>query len=242
MISKFYKFFIPTLLVFSVVSCAKVNVEALKKTNDVALVSVFGEKSVDVSKATGGSIAGLVSKAAQGDETSMEKRINYVKDVILEQADAILGFNVIPERTVISKQSYKSIDDKNANRFGGFAVADGYKQLMGNETAKITQAIKDVEKADGAMIVTFTARLVKRGGIVGAENGYMWGDMTFYLYDRAGQLILQKTVSNESDTITKIRMGGFSAANFDKMIKETIVKDLKEIKAFIEEAKSKKKA
>lgn len=241
MISKFYKFLIPTLLVFSVVSCAKVNVEALKKTNDVALVSVFGKESVDVSKATGGSIAGLVSKAAQGDETSMEKRINYVKDVIIEQADAILGFNVLPERTVISKQSYKSIDDKNANRFGGFAVADGYKQLMGNETAKITQAIKDV-KADGAMIVTFDARLVKRGGIVGAENGYMWGDMTFYLYDRAGQLILQKTVSNESDTITKIRMGGFSAANFEKMIKETIVKDLKEIKAFIEEAKTKKQA
>jgi len=232
MISRFSKFLIPFLMVFSVVSCAKVNVDALKKTKKVALISVFGKESVDVNAATGGDLAGLISEVAQSDE----KRITIVKNRVLKEAPSILGFKVLPESSVISKRSYKSIDDKNANMFGGFIKADGYKQIMGNETAKILQAFKGVKGADAAMIVTFNARLTKRGGIVGAENGYMWGDMTFYLYNRAGELILQKTVSTESDSITKIRMGAFSAANFDKMIGETIVKDLKEIKSFINES------
>jgi hypothetical protein len=236
MISRISKILIPALVLFTAASCGKVDVEALKATNTVALVSVFGKESVDVSKATGGSVAGLISKAAQGDETGMAGRIDNVKNVILKETPAILGLKVLPERSVINAKSYQAIDDANANRFGGFVKAKGYKQIMGNETAKIVQAIEAVPNADGAMIVTFDTRLVKRGGIVGNENGYMWGDMTFYLYDKQGQLILHKTVSNESDTITKIRMGAFSAEPFNQMIAETITKNLKDIKAFIDKS------
>jgi hypothetical protein len=237
--SRILKFVLPILLIFAVTSCAKVNVEALKKTKRVAVISVFGKESVDVSKATGGDLAGLISEVAQNKETSMKGRITNVKDRIIKKTPSLLGFRVIPESSVIRKRAYKAIDDKNANMFGGFTKAKGYKQIMGNETEKIVQALKSVKKADAAMIVTFNARLTKRGGIVGAENGYMWGDMTFYLYNRKGELILQKTVSNESDSITKIRMGAFSAQNFNKMINETIAKDLKEIKVFMTEAMSK---
>jgi hypothetical protein len=240
MISRFSKFLVPVLVLFAAASCGKVNVEALKTTNTVALVSVFGKESVDVSKATGGSVAGLISKAAQGDEASMAGRMENVKDVILKETPSILGLKVVPEKSVINAKSYQAIDDKNANRFGGFVKAKGYKQIMGNETAKIVQALEAVKNADAAMIVTFDTRLVKRGGIVGNENGYMWGDMTFYLYDRQGQLILHKTVSNESDTITKIRMGAFSAEPFDKMIAETITKNLKSIKEFIDKSMEQK--
>lgn len=238
--SRLLKLVLPVFLIFSLASCAKVNVEALKQTEKVALVSVFGEESVNVKGATDGNIAGLISKAAQSDEASMDKRINHVKNVILKKTPSILGFKVIPERYVINKKSYKAIDDKNTNRFGTFVKADGYKQIMGNETEKVLQALKGVKSADAAMIVTYSARLEKSGGIVGAENGYMWGDMSFYMYNRKGELILQKTVSNGSDTVTKIHMGGFSAANFDKMIAETIEKDLKDIKTFMKESMAKK--
>ncbi|MBU2510445.1 hypothetical protein KJ966_03875 [bacterium] len=229
------KFLIPVLAVFLVASCGKINVEALKSTKNVALISFMAEESIDTSAVTQGSIQGLVANAVQGDATDMKPKMVSAKNRILKQAPSILGFKMIDENQVIKKKSYQAIDDSNANMFGNFVTPKGYKVIAGNQTENILQAIKEVKGADGAMLITLKCRLVKGIDTIAGGTAILWGDMTFYLYNKSGEIILQKTASEPSDTTTTQAHGVFAGGNLQKMVDEVIDKDLKAINAYIKE-------
>ncbi len=233
------KFLIPVLAVFLVASCGKINVEALKSTKKVALISFMAEESIDTSAVTGGSIQGMVANVVQSDALDMKPKMVSAKNRILKKAPAILGFKMISERQVINKKSYRAIDDSNANMFGNFVTPKGYKVIAGNQTENILQAIKDVKGADGAMLVTLKCRLVKGVDTIAGGTAILWGDMTFYLYNTAGEIILHKTVSEPSDTTTTQAHGVFAGGNLPKMINEVIEKDLKAINAYIKDEMAK---
>jgi hypothetical protein len=239
--SIFVKCLIPVLILFMAASCGTINVDAIKKTKNVALVSFIAKPEIDTSAATGGSIQGMIADAAQSDASDMTPKMITVKNAILKKAPAVLGFKVIPEKYVINKKSYKAIDDSDATRFGSFIAPKGYKVILGNENEKILQGIKELKTADGAMIVSLGMRLGNANGLIGTATAAMWGDMTFYVYDKTGQLILQKTASEQSDTEAKVIAGVYHAGNFPTMAQEVIDKCFKSIRAYIDEESAKVK-
>jgi hypothetical protein len=237
--ARLIKLLIPALILLMVASCGKINVDALQKTKKVALVSFIAEPEIDTSAATGGSIQGMIADAVQGDARDMKPKMVSVKNTILKRAPAILGFKIISEKYVINKKSYKSIDDSDATRFGSFIAPKGYKVILGNENEKILQAFKELKTADGAMIVTLKMRLGQANGLIGTATAPLWADMTFYVYDKTGQLILQKTASEQSDTETKVIAGVYHAGDFPKMADEAITKGFRAIKVYIDEETAK---
>ncbi|MFH2132038.1 MAG: hypothetical protein ABIK68_16805 [bacterium] len=232
-----FKILLPVSLLLFLSSCGMntVNVDALKKTKSVALISIMSEQSVDTSKVDEGSLLAMVANhVSSSDATDMTNKVDKLKQHILSKSSAIFGFRMVSENQVIGSKTYKSIDDSNKNMSNLVAPA-GYKRIFSNEKKALDLAFKDLKGVDAAMIVTLKMRLVKGIGAVGVGKSFLWADMTFYLVDRQGNLILHKTASNESDTSALRVMGVFNGSDIEKMALESVDKDLREVATWMQE-------
>ncbi len=238
-----HKILLPIALIFLVASCLPgTNIEALKKTRKVALISVMSDDTVDTSNVTGGSLIGMVANATQGDATAMAGKLTKVKNLLIKRSGAIFKFKMVPERQVVSQKGYKAI---TTSPLVSMIAPKGYKVIAYNEKEKIAAAIGKLNGVDAAMIVSLKCRLVKQSDWIGAGGrAILWGDMTFYLIDKKGESILWKTVSNPSKTTAYHNHGVFVGADLQKMINEVIETNLKEIAVYMQKElkKSVKKA
>jgi hypothetical protein len=236
--SRLLKIIIPLSLVFFLASCGSINsvkVDAYKKIRKVALISIFSKQEIDTSKVDEGSLLAMVTNTvANSDATDMTDKVLRLKSHVLKKSGSIFGFRMVPEKRIIRRKAYKSIDDSNKN-MANLVAPSGYKRIFSNEKEVVAKALKGVKGVDAAMIVSLQMRLVKGIGALGVGKSYLWADMTFYLVDKQGNLILHKTASNESDSWALRVKGIFNGNDIQKMAVEAVDKDLKEIAAWIKE-------
>lgn len=239
MMSRMIKILVPVALVLFLSACGvnKVNVDAYKKTKRVALVSIMSKNTIDTKKVDEGNLLAMVANKASSTNnkaTQMDDKVAGLKSYILNNSSKIFDFSMVPEKRVLNRKSYKAIDDSSKDLANLVAPA-GYKRIFANEKDAIAASLKGLKNVDAAMIVTLEMRLVKGAGALGVGRAFLWADMTFYLVDRQGNLILHRTASNESDSHTMRAMGVFKGSDLKKMALEAVEKDLKEIDAWIEE-------
>jgi len=237
--SRILRMILPLALVFFLGSCGinKVNVNALKQTKRVALISIMSKSKIDTSKVDEGNLLAMAANLASQTNRKaalMDDKVDGLKSYVLANSSKIFGFSMVDEASVINQKAYKAIDDSNKNMANLVAPA-GYKRIFSNEKAAIDASLKGLKGVDAAMIITLEMRLVKGVGALGAGKAFLWADMTFYLVDRQGNLILHRTASNESDSSTLRVMGVFKGNDLEKMALEAVEKDLKEIQAWIQE-------
>lgn len=230
---RFFKIIIPITLVFFMASCGMntVNVDALKKTKKVALISVFSEQTVDTKAVSPNPLMAMAVKAAQDDKgTDMVNKMNLVANHVIKKAPSIFGFRMVPERQVLKRKAYKSINDSNKN-MSNLVAPNGYKRIFSNEKPAIEKALKGLN-ADAAMIMNLKARAGK-SAIPG--KAVVRVALTFYLVDRQGNLILHKTVDEEADGSIACVYGIFNANELGKKVVQAIDKDLKSIATWMKE-------
>ena len=246
--SRLIKLLIPVTMMFFLASCGinKVNVDALKKTKRVALVSIMTENKIDTSKVDEGNLLAMASNLVPtkgSKDILMNDKVAGLKSYSMKNSSKIFGFRMVSEKCVISRKSYKAINDSSKD-LANLVAPHGYKRIFSNEKKVLADALKGLKNVDAAMIVMLKMRLVKGAGALGVGKAYLWADMTFYLVDKQGNLILHRTASQESDTSTLRVMGVFKNKDLKKMSLEAVKKDLDDIAKWIQEEmkKSVKKA
>ena len=220
------------LVCTSCVSVFKTNVEALKTTQTVAVVSMYGEEYVDFTETFGGSLLATAVNAVQGDDYDLSGKIPALKKNILNSGRNY-PFDFVPEKKVIGTTAYKTIDDSNFRTLDSKVTPKGYKKLAFNEKEKIKAAISKAG-ADSGMIITWQYKLARNNGLFGISGGTkVWGSLTFFLCDRDGNQIFNKTISETSDTGVIQGMGVTFSRNMPKMVDEATEKILKKFDSWL---------
>lgn len=222
---------------FAVSSCKTVNVEALKKTKKVALISVMGRHYIDPASEGGLSIAAIVSTAVQGKK--LDGKVTTRSMVrLLNKNVAKLPFKMVNPKYFLNKRAYKNLKSPLLKNIAAAWAPRGYKAFADSETEKIITAIK-AAKADAGMMVSYEPKLINAAAPFTAKLG---GVMVIKIVDKKGEVIVRSLLNETSDTVTASVMGVFNAKPIPKMAKEALTKNLKEFERFVkgEMAKAKK--
>ena len=223
---------------FAFSSCSTVDVEALKRTKKVALVSVTTKPYIDPSNAAGSSLIALVATAAQAKDLTAKPGVTQMVKALNKNIGK-LPVKMINPKYYVYKKGYKKITDSVTRGMGWWAPKP-YKAFTAGETEKVVKAIK-LAKADAGMLVVYQPQLLKG---MKPFTAYLGGAMTIYLIDKTGKTIVKSNLQEKSDTTTTSVMGVWNAKPVQKMMREVVSKNLKAFGNFVAEeiAKAKKKS
>jgi len=221
-----------TFLFFT--GCATFKKADLDVLDNVALVSAFANKEIDMSDFRG--IGQAVSKLAQNKEFNLEPAAIQIKNDILEMYAPHFPFKFIDEKTVTSNSAYKGLYGGGAEwlKEAYYSTAAGYQVIRYTDKDAIDKLFAAFPEADGLMFTNANFKLNKESSILGFGTARVQAWHHMILINRNKKIIMNRTNYSVSRNTIKFALGGvFDAKKIQPMCIEALSKASERTEAWV---------
>ena len=212
-----------TLLVLMLVltGCATFNSNALESVHNVAVVSVFCDKRIDMSDFKG--MAAFISQIAQDESFRLEPVAESLTDDIFEDYAPHFPFSLMDEETVLNSSGYQTLYDSLVSDLQPYfyALPEGYQVVYPNNYDAIDQLFQVFPDADGLMFVYADFKLDKVVQVLGFGTAKVRAYHRIYVVNRSHKVAMAKYNYASSDNSIKFALGGvFDASLIQPLCEE----------------------
>ena len=235
------KFFIFSILagMLSLYSCGAgtlIKTDSIQKVKKSAIISVCGFKEVNLAN-SGDSIAVAISETARRDQYKTDAYFEYLKNKVMEKRTQMFPFKVANESEVVSR---KSIQEMRTMEKGDFKAASGYPVVHYSDSETVLKFLKNEKDYDSAIVINALYNLEKTGAsFAGFGNLNVRVETTISVYDKTGELFMQKGIDGKSKGKISTTIAGYSTEDLPKLCKEATDDAIDQFIAWSKEATAK---
>jgi hypothetical protein len=209
--------FLSLALVFFA-GCASMDKGAVSQIKEVAIVSVYADKNVDMQDF--GGLAAAVSALAQNEAFNLQPIVLKFRDDLISKYAGAFGFKVMDEQTVLASPEYQALKAKVVIDMTKlvYELPQGYIAINPLDKKKALAVADAFPNVQGFMYGTMSFRLVKQFEIAGFGTAKMQAYLNIYVKDRNGKTVVYKYTFADSDDSIKFALGGvFDAAKIQPL-------------------------
>ncbi|MCF8297280.1 MAG: hypothetical protein K9J13_07040 [Saprospiraceae bacterium] len=208
---------------------------AVAQINNVAVISVWANRSVDASEFGGLSMA--IEHLSKDDNFKLDHLLARVHDELFTAYAKEFPFKLIDEKTILETDGYNGIMDNVTLKFQEWQVTTygDYLAVESRSPIRNTNAIEDALKlykdADGVMVVILDYKLKKKQEMMGFGTAVVEAYVNIQLFNKEGKSILKIKERAESDDKFKFAMGGgvFETDEIQKLCDQSTTNLLKDM-------------
>ncbi len=216
------------------IGCATFKKADLDVLDNVALVSSFCNKEIDMSDFRG--IGQAVSKLAQNKEFNLEPAAIQIKNDILEMYASHFPFKFIDEKTVTTNSAYKDLYGGGADwlKDAFYSTAAGYQVVRHTDREAIDKLFAAFPEADGLMFTNADFKLNKESSVLGFGTARVQAWHHMILINRDKKIIMNRVNYSVSRNTIKFALGGvFDARKIQPMCIEALRKASERTEAWV---------
>jgi hypothetical protein len=216
-IANFVLFAISATLLLALGTAGRMKQGKVKKLEEVAVISVFCDKRIDMSDFK--SLSSAANELAQNEGFNLKPIAEKLRDDIFSRYSPGFPFAVKEEDSVIQSSAYEKLAARkfDANRLF-FASPDGYVVIRYTEKKEFKALLDDYPDSEAFLFCAADFRLEKTSSLMGFGTAKVKSNVEITAVDRKQNLIMKKTSNASSDDTIKFSLGGvFDASQVEPL-------------------------